>query len=116
MTAHTTFSDLIEKIDLMNSTLHEIREANEAGADPPYAATLVIYNFPDRDCSAEASAGELHIDEDGVERYKTEYIDPIAELVQEFSDVRHIFVYGVYFQTPLLLRLSSLDSNAHFRA
>lgn len=78
----------------MNSTLHEIREANNAGADPPYAATLVIYNFPDRDCSAEASAGELLIAEDGVNRYKTEYIDPIAELVQEFSDIRTVFVYG----------------------
>lgn len=78
----------------MNSTLHEIREANNAGANPPYAATLVIYNFPDRDCSAAASAGELHIDQDGVNIYKTQYIDPIRELVEEFSDIRIIFAYG----------------------
>ncbi|KAM0329517.1 hypothetical protein ACHAQA_004826 [Verticillium albo-atrum] len=85
--------DLISKIDLMNSTLHEIRAANDAGANPPYAATLVIYNFPDRDCSAKASAGELLLAEDGLNRYKTEYIDPIADLVKKFSDVRIVFAY-----------------------
>ncbi|KAL2756546.1 glycoside hydrolase family 6 protein [Sodiomyces alcalophilus JCM 7366] len=85
--------DIMDKIPLMNSTLHEIRAANNAGANPPYAATLVIYNFPDRDCSAKASAGELHIDQDGVNIYKTQYIDPIRDLVEEFSDIRIIFAY-----------------------
>ena len=78
----------------MSATLAEIREANNAGADPPYAGLFVLYNFPDRDCSAKASDGELHLDEDGLERYRTEYIDPVAELVKEYDDVRIIFVYG----------------------
>ena len=78
----------------MSSTLAEIRAANEAGASPPNAGTFVIYNFPDRDCSALASAGELVIAEGGVEAYKSEYIDPIVELVKEYADVRIIFVFG----------------------
>ena len=52
-----------------------------------------LYNFPDRDCSAKASDGELHLDDNGLERYQTEYIDPIVELVKEYSDVRMIFIY-----------------------
>jgi cellulose 1,4-beta-cellobiosidase len=85
--------DKIDKIPLLNSTLHEIRAENEADASPPYAHTIVVYNFPDRDCSAKASAGELLLSEDGLNRYKTEYIDPIVELLEEFSDVRTIIAY-----------------------
>lgn len=78
----------------MSTTLASLRERNEAGANPPEAGLFVIYNFPNRDCSAKASDGELHLDEDGLERYKTEYIDPIVELAKEYSDTRLIFVYG----------------------
>lgn len=78
----------------MSSTLASLRERNDAGADPPEAGLFVIYNFPDRDCSAKASDGELHLNENGLERYKTEYIDPIVELAKEYSDIRMIFVYG----------------------
>jgi cellulose 1,4-beta-cellobiosidase len=87
-------SDNIGKIELLNSTLHEIRADNEAGASPPYAHTIVVYNFPDRDCSAKSSAGELLLEEDGLNRYKTEYIDPIVDLLVEFSDIRTIIAYG----------------------
>ncbi|KAH6669624.1 exoglucanase-6A [Plectosphaerella plurivora] len=85
--------DKLDKLDLLNSTLHEIRAENDAGASPPYAHTIVVYNFPDRDCSAKASAGELHLDEDGLNRYKYEYIDPIVDLVKEFRDIRIIIAY-----------------------
>ena len=39
-------------------------------------ATFVIYDLPGRDCAALASNGELGPTE--IDRYKTEYIDPIA--------------------------------------
>ena len=78
----------------MSSTLAEIRAANKAGTRPPYAGTFVIYNFPDRDCSAAASAGELSIANGGVERYKADYIDEIAALVKEYSDIRIVFIFG----------------------
>lgn len=94
------YSDTRSKIGLMSSTLAEIRAANDAGASPPIAGTFVIYNFPDRDCSALASAGELVIAEGGVEAYKSEYIDPIVELVKEYAVIRIIFVFGEYFPHP----------------
>ncbi|KAE9575097.1 1,4-beta-D-glucan cellobiohydrolase CEL6A [Colletotrichum fructicola] len=85
--------DTREKISLMNSTLAEIRKLNQGGANPPYAGTYVVYNFPDRDCSAKASAGELAIADGGLDKYKTEYIDRIAALAKEYSDTRIVFVY-----------------------
>ncbi|WP_411099618.1 glycoside hydrolase family 6 protein [Streptomyces sp. x-45] len=42
---------------------------------------LVIYNLPGRDCSALASNGELGPTE--IDRYKSEYIDPIAEILSD---------------------------------
>src|SRR6185503_113948 len=39
---------------------------------------FVIYDLPDRDCAALASNGELSTAANGVQRYKSEYIDPIA--------------------------------------
>jgi cellulose 1,4-beta-cellobiosidase len=62
-----------------------------------------VYNFPDRDCSAKASAGELHLDQDGLNRYKNEYIDPIVDLLKEFRDIRIIIAYGT--RRPLGLPL-----------
>lgn len=94
----------------MASTLASIRERNQAGANPPEAGLFVIYNFPDRDCSAKASDGELHLDENGLERYRTEYIDPIVELVKEYSDVRMVFVHGNHYPGLSLSCLLSLRS------
>ncbi|MEV2201580.1 glycoside hydrolase family 6 protein [Streptomyces fradiae] len=45
------------------------------------AIQLVIYNLPGRDCAALASNGELGPTEIG--RYKTEYIDPIAQILAD---------------------------------
>ena len=78
----------------MASTLADIRAANKAGASPPNAGLFVLYNFPDRDCSAKASDGELKLADGGLEKYKTEYIDPVAKLAKEYSDVRMIIAYG----------------------
>ncbi|KAH8170046.1 glycosyl hydrolases family 6 domain-containing protein [Sarocladium implicatum] len=48
---------------------------------------LVVYNLPDRDCSAGESAGELDSADGGLERYKSEYIDPYAEKLAAATDV-----------------------------
>ncbi|UUU29609.1 glycoside hydrolase family 6 protein [Streptomyces sp. CA-210063] len=45
------------------------------------AIQLVIYNLPGRDCAALASNGELGPTE--IDRYKTEYIDPIAAILAD---------------------------------
>ena len=45
----------------------------------PVVPVVVVYDLPNRDCSAKASAGELAADQGGEQRYRTEFIDPIAE-------------------------------------
>ncbi|RCV48160.1 glycoside hydrolase family 6 protein [Marinitenerispora sediminis] len=47
----------------------------------PMVVTVVVYNLPNRDCAALASNGELRIDQNGMQRYQQEYIDPIAEIL-----------------------------------
>ncbi|GAA2573272.1 cellulose 1,4-beta-cellobiosidase [Streptomyces roseoviolaceus] len=49
---------------------------------------LVIYNLPGRDCAALASNGELKADE--IDRYRTEYIDPIKAILADskYSSLR----------------------------
>lgn len=48
---------------------------------------LVLYNLPDRDCSAGESAGELSSANDGLNLYKTEFVDPYAKLVSAAKDL-----------------------------
>ena len=45
--------------------------------------TMVVYDLPNRDCFALASNGELRIKENGFNRYKTEYITPIAKILSD---------------------------------
>ena len=52
----------------------------------------VLYNLPDRDCSAGESAGELKSEENGLERYKEEYIKPYAEKVGAADDLTFAIV------------------------
>ena len=47
----------------------------------PMSVLLVVYDLPDRDCSALASNGELSSANNGMAMYKTQYIDRIAEIV-----------------------------------
>ena len=48
---------------------------------------LVLYNLPDRDCSAGESAGELSSAENGLEIYKEEFVKPFAEKVAAAKDL-----------------------------
>jgi cellulose 1,4-beta-cellobiosidase len=56
----------------------------------PITFTLVVYDLPGRDCSADASNGELPLTPKGLQRYKTKYIDKIADVVADpkYADVR----------------------------
>ncbi|WP_438350082.1 glycoside hydrolase family 6 protein [Paenibacillus sp. FA6] len=46
----------------------------------PIAAMFVIYDLPGRDCHALASNGELPLTQEGLQTYKTDYIDVIADI------------------------------------
>ncbi len=58
------------------------------------AIGIVIYNLPNRDGSALASNGELLIAQNGLYRYKTEYIDVIYSIVSQakYSGLRIVMV------------------------
>jgi cellulose 1,4-beta-cellobiosidase len=58
----------------------------------PVVPVIVVYDLPNRDCSAKASAGELSVDQGGEERYRKEFIDPIAEQFSKRPDQRIVAV------------------------
>jgi len=55
---------------------------------------IVIYDMPNRDCSSSGSNGELLIAQDGVNIYKTEYIDPIVAIMKDpaYANLRLVCV------------------------
>ncbi|MDK1475843.1 glycoside hydrolase family 6 protein [Streptomyces sp. 549] len=59
-----------------------LRQAGTGG--DPFVVQVVIYNLPGRDCAALASNGELGPTE--LDKYKTQYIDPIAAI---FADPKY---------------------------
>lgn len=88
-----TYRDTLSKTSLMDTTLADIRAANQAGASPPNAGIFVVYDLPDRDCAAAASNGEYSIANNGVANYKN-YIDTIVAIVKKYSDIRILLVIG----------------------
>ncbi|KAK5632858.1 hypothetical protein RRF57_008572 [Xylaria bambusicola] len=81
--------DTRDKVDMMETTLADIRAANKAGGN--YAGIFVVYDLPDRDCAAAASNGEYSIANGGVANYKA-YIDAIVAVLKEYSDIKVILV------------------------
>lgn len=57
----------------------------------PQVLGLVLYNLPDRDCSAGESAGELS-GRDGLRRYKDEYVDAWADRLKRAKDITFAIV------------------------
>jgi cellulose 1,4-beta-cellobiosidase len=55
----------------------------QATSSTPVVVEFVIYDLPNRDCAALASNGELKVSENGLARYKTEFIDPIAAIMTD---------------------------------
>lgn len=72
----------------------DVQTKNAAGAK--LTLPLVVYDLPDRDCAAAASNGELSIADDGVNIYKTEYIDEIVKKVKAYPDVFFTLVIGMF--------------------
>jgi cellulose 1,4-beta-cellobiosidase len=55
--------------------------AQQSASGKRVAIQIVVYDLPGRDCSALASNGELKYNE--IDKYKGEYIDPIAEIMSD---------------------------------
>jgi len=68
-------------VDHLAAAVAQQKAAAGTGALKPFTIQLVVYDLPDRDCAALASNGELSSASGGMARYKTEYIDRIAEIL-----------------------------------
>jgi cellulose 1,4-beta-cellobiosidase len=81
---------------------------SQARGTQPVYAQFVIYNLPNRDCSALASNGELLIAKNGLARYKTDYIDPIAAIMADpkYAALRIVTVLEVDSLPNLVTNLS----------
>lgn len=55
--------------------------AQQSSSGRRVVITVVVYDLPNRDCAALASNGELTVAANGLARYKTEYVDPIAAIL-----------------------------------
>lgn len=73
--------------------LDDIAAKNKAGASPANLGIFVVYDLPDRDCSALASNGEYSIANDGVANYKS-YIDDIVAQAKNHSSVDMVLIIG----------------------
>src|SRR5215210_6150800 len=70
--------DSIAAVNGTNGYPHSLAGHLDAAlAQGANAIGIVVYDLPNRDCSALASNGELLIAQNGLNRYKAEYIDVI---------------------------------------
>ncbi|KAK4665273.1 putative exoglucanase gh6d [Podospora pseudopauciseta] len=70
----------------IDDAIRNARAAQSRGEKP--IVGLVLYNLPDRDCSAGHSSGELSLDQNGLNRYRTEYVQPFAQKLKAASDLQ----------------------------
>ena len=69
--------DSIKSVGNLQGWLDEAKKQQDATGKPTLTM-VVVYDLPNRDCSAQSSAGELKVAENGEARYKSEFIDPIT--------------------------------------
>jgi cellulose 1,4-beta-cellobiosidase len=59
--------------------------AAQGTTSTPSLVEIVIYDLPGRDCAALASNGEIPATAAGLTEYESQYIDPIASILQQFA-------------------------------
>jgi cellulose 1,4-beta-cellobiosidase len=92
------------------------QQASAADPEQPMVVTFVVYDLPDRDCAALASNGELKSAEDGVRRYKEEYIDRIVEVLRSNPVYERLRVVMVVEPDSLPNLVTNVDVIAACRA
>ncbi len=94
--AGTTGSSSNGSMGLRDHLNAAVQQDAANGATPLYAQ-FVIYDLPNRDCSALASNGELQVSQNGLNRYKTEYIDPIASILADptYKNLRIVLIIEI---------------------
>ena len=59
--------------------------AAHATGSTPIIVPIVVYDLPNRDCAALASNGELLINNNGLQYYEQDYINPIAQILTDYE-------------------------------
>ncbi|MFG2020011.1 glycoside hydrolase family 6 protein [Actinomadura geliboluensis] len=87
--------DRIAAINGVNGGMGLRDHLDEALSQGAGVIQLVVYDLPGRDCSALASNGELGPND--LDRYKTEFIDPIAGILGDakYADLRVVTVVEI---------------------
>lgn len=67
---------------------------------------VVVYNLPDRDCSAKASDGEFHLSDDGLNKYKR-FIDSTSRISSFLTSFLPVFI--VCFHVSALRIIMTID-------
>lgn len=72
---------------------------------------VVVYDLPNRDCFALASNGELKIKENGFNRYKNEYVNPLAAILADpkYRSIRIIAIIEPDSLPNLVTNTSDVD-------
>lgn len=83
--------DTIEAVEGIPRHLQGAEAASQEKGHP-VLPVFVVYDLPNRDCSAKASAGELTYDNGGEKRYREEFIDVIAAHFRAHSSQRIIVI------------------------
>ena len=65
---------------------------HENGGKGPVVTVVVLYDLPERDCSAQASSGELSIENGGEARYQHDVIEPLAAQFRAHASQRIVVV------------------------
>jgi cellulose 1,4-beta-cellobiosidase len=78
--------------DKLPSVLADVDRQRARQAGKPVVAVFSIYDLPNRDCAAKASAGEFSIENDGERRYRTDFIDPVAAQFRAHSGARVVVI------------------------
>jgi cellulose 1,4-beta-cellobiosidase len=72
-------------VGLVRGWLDQAKQQQDANGKPT-VRLVVVYDLPNRDCSAFAAAGELKVADRRLERYRGEFIDPIAAELKAHPD------------------------------
>ncbi|WP_437754948.1 glycoside hydrolase family 6 protein [Sorangium sp. So ce1389] len=83
--------DRIAAVDQLSAHLDAALELQNQICKP-VTSVIVVYDLPNRDCFAEASNGELRVENGGVERYRNEFIAPIKAIFAAHPNQRIVAI------------------------
>lgn len=82
--------DRISKVPNVTQVLNNAK-AQQVRTGKKVLSVIVVYDLPNRDCAAAASGGEIACADNncvqGLNTYKTQYIDPLVSIFRQFPDM-----------------------------